>query len=775
MTKSVLVVESPAKSKTLIKYLKGDFEILASFGHVRDLIAKQGAVDTEHDFAMQYELIARNQKHVDNIVKAVKKADVLYLATDPDREGEAISWHLYEILKQKKLLDHVKVHRVCFYEITKTAVQEAVANPRELSMDLVNAQQARRALDYLVGFTLSPLLWKKIARGLSAGRVQSPALRLIVEREIDIEKFVRQEYWTIDADLKKGTKPLVAKLVEYQREKIEQFSITDEQKAEDVKAFILDKADGVVRVEAVTQKPRKRHPSPPFITSTLQQEGVRKLGFSAKKTMMLAQNLYEGIDIGGEDETVGLITYMRTDSINLSQEAIGEMRAYIPKQYGKENLPEAPRVFKTKSKNAQEAHEAIRPTSILRTPESLKQVLSADQFKLYELIWKRTLASQMMHATLSTTAITFVVADGVARFRATGSTVVKPGFLQLYQEGVDDKKADSDEGRLLPAVEVDEMIPLKDIITDQHFTEPPPRYSEASLVKALEEFGIGRPSTYAAIISTLIAREYVTFMQKRFTPTDMGRIVSQFLTAHFTQYVDYHFTAALEDELDAVARGEKPWVPLMEAFWTPFKALVDEKAESVSRDEVVQARVLGVDDITGRNISVRMGRYGPFVQLGDREEKDPPRFVSLLAHQRLNTVTLEDANALLALGKVIGHTEKGEPIQVLNGPYGPYIKYGSNNVSLGDQNPLDIDEAAAIAFIKEHGGAKANKPIQAFADEGINVMKGRYGPYVTNGTKNAKIPKDQDPAALTLEECKALLAKPKAARYKKGGKGKKKG
>ena len=773
MTKSVLIVESPAKSKTLNKYLKGDVEILASFGHVRDLIPKQGAVDTEHDFAMDYELIARNKKHVDQIVKAVKKADVLYLATDPDREGEAISWHLYEILNQKKLLDNVKVHRVCFYEITKNAVQNAVANPRELSMDLVNAQQARRALDFLVGFTLSPLLWKKISRGLSAGRVQSPALRLIVEREIEIEKFISREYWTIDADLAKDARPLVAKLVEVKKEKIEQFSITDEKKAHEVKDFIIKQANGKLLVENVEQKPRKRNPSPPFITSTLQQEGVRKLGFSAKKTMMVAQNLYEGIDIGGEDGTVGLITYMRTDSINLSVDAIAEMREYIPKKYGKENLPDEPRVFKTKSKNAQEAHEAIRPTSILRTPDSLKNVLSADQLKLYELIWKRTLASQMMHATLSTTAITFVAGKEDARFRATGSTVVKPGFLQLYQEGEDDKKADSDDGRILPKVSVGEELALNNIITDQHFTEPPPRYSEASLVKTLEEYGIGRPSTYAAIISTLLAREYVSFEKKRFSPTDMGRIVSQFLTAHFTQYVDYNFTAGLEDELDAISRGEKPWVPVMEAFWKPFKALVDDKTESVSREEVIQARVLGVDELTGRNISVRMGRYGPFVQLGDREDKDPPRFVSLLSHQRLNTVTLEEANALLALGKVIGQTEKGEPIQVLNGPYGPYIKYGNNNLSLNDENPLEIDEARAIEIIKERGGENAKKAIQEFKDEDIKVLKGRYGPYVTNGSKNVKIPKDKDPATLTLAECKELLAKPKASRFKKAGKAKK--
>jgi DNA topoisomerase-1 len=500
----------------------------------------------------------------------MKKAEALYLATDPDREGEAISWHLCELLEQRKALNGKPVHRVVFHEITKHAVNEAIDNARELSTELINAQQARRALDYLVGFNLSPLLWKKIRRGLSAGRVQSPALRMIVEREIEIENFKPREYWTLESDLGKDGQNFVARLTHYNNEKLKQFSITDDGGAKAARAALLKAADGKLIVGNVEKKQRKRNPTAPFTTSTLQQEASRKLGFTASRTMRVAQQLYEGMDIGGE--TVGLITYMRTDSVNLAQEALDELRAYIPERYGKDALPAEPRVYKTKAKNAQEAHEAIRPTSIRHAPEEIKKYLSAEQLKLYELIWKRTISSQMIHATINTVSVDFDCGEG-NRFRATGSTIVDPGFMAVYQEGVDDSKGKSEEG-LLPPMEKGDVCTLKDIRADQHFTEPPPRYSEASLVKTLEEHGIGRPSTYATIISTLQAREYVTLEKKRFYPTDVGRVVNEFLTENFNRYVDYDFTASLEDELDAVSRGEKDWIPVMNEFWKPFRNLI---------------------------------------------------------------------------------------------------------------------------------------------------------------------------------------------------------
>ncbi len=612
MSKNLVIVESPAKSKTLKKYLGKDFEILASYGHVRDLLPKEGAVDPENDFAMKYQIIEKNAKHTDAIVKALKKADTLYLATDPDREGEAISWHLLEILKKKKLIKDKPVYRIAFNEITKKAVNDAVANPRELSIDMVNAQQARRALDYLVGFNLSPLLWKKIRRGLSAGRVQSPALRMIAEREDEIERFEKREYWTMESDLKANKKDLFsAKLTYYKGEKLEQFSITDEKTASSAEKAILKAAAGKVVVETVEKKQRRRNPAAPFTTSTLQQEASRKLGFTAQRTMRTAQQLYEGVDIG--DEAIGLITYMRTDSVNLATEAVEQLRELITERYGKENLPKEPKTYKTKSKNAQEAHEAIRPTVISLTPDSIKDKLSADQYKLYSLIWKRTVACQMVHATINMVGVDLSAGKGNT-FRATGSTIVKPGFMAVYQEGLDDsKEKEGDDEKLLPPLKEGDEVELLELRPEQHFTEPPPRYTEASLVKTLEEHGIGRPSTYASIISTLQARDYVELDKKRFKPTDVGRVVNKFLTEHFTRYVDYNFTANLEDELDAISRGEKEWVPLMKEFWAPFKALVDDKEVSVQRKDVTQEAMDEECPKCGKPLSIRLGRRGRFV------------------------------------------------------------------------------------------------------------------------------------------------------------------
>jgi len=607
--KSLVIVESPAKAKTIKKYLGPGFEVLASYGHVRDLRPKEGAVDTAHDFAMKYEIIEKNEKHVTAIINAMKKADALYLATDPDREGEAISWHIYEILEEKKVLKQKSVHRVVFHEITKSAVQAAIENPRDISMELVNAQQARRALDYLVGFNLSPLLWRKIRRGLSAGRVQSPALRMIVEREEEIERFIPQEYWDITADNSSRGQAFTAKLNIYQGEKQEQFSITNADQAEKAKADLEKTAKGKLRVAKVDKKQRKRNPSAPFITSTLQQESARKLGYTAQRTMRTAQQLYEGIDTG--QGAVGLISYMRTDSVNLAAEAITEIRHFIGERYGKENIPEEPRVFRTKAKNAQEAHEAIRPTSTYRTPESVKEFLSPEQYKLYDLIWKRTVASQMMHATVDTVAVDLACGDK-SMFRANGSVVVDPGFLRVYND--EEKKTEqTDEDRMLPALNEGEEVDLNGLQCNQHFTEPPPRYSEASLIKALEEFGIGRPSTYASIIYTLQSREYVAMDNKRFRPTDVGRIVNRFLTQHFTQYVDYDFTARLETELDDIASGAQQWVPLLNEFWKPFKHQVDDVLETVKRSDVTQEALDEKCPDCGKPLSIRLGRYSRFI------------------------------------------------------------------------------------------------------------------------------------------------------------------
>ncbi|MEJ2137953.1 MAG: DNA topoisomerase I [Gammaproteobacteria bacterium] len=754
----VVVVESPAKAKTIEKYLGGGFKVLASYGHVRDLIPKEGAVDPKHGFRMRYDSIERNEKHVKAIKAALKKADTLYLATDPDREGEAISWHLYELLKEQGALEGKDVQRVVFYEITKRSIQEAMDNPRGLSTDLIDAQQARRALDYLFGFNLSPLLWKKIMPKLSAGRVQSPALRMIVEREEEIEAFNPQEYWTLEGDIKTGDVLFNSRLVEYQGDKVEQFTFTNEAQATAARDAVIAAAGGKVRISNIDKKQRRRNPAAPFTTSTLQQEAARKLGFNTQRTMRTAQSLYEGIETS--EGTVGLITYMRTDSVSLANEAVTEIRELITQRYGKENVPDEQRVYKTKAKNAQEAHEGIRPTSVMRTPEELQDRLEPDQFKLYSLIWKRTVACQMVPAVFDTVAIDLQPENNrtAARLRANGSTLVEPGFIAVYQEGSDDGK-DDDGDRTLPPLEENELLELAEFKADQHFTDPPPRYTEASLVKTLEEYGIGRPSTYANIISTLKNREYVEMDGKRFLPTDVGRIVSNFLTNHFTQYVDYDFTANLEDELDEVSRGEREWVPVLQEFWEPFHELVDDKEATVSREEAAQARQLGTDPKSGKPVSVRMGRYGAFVQIGTKDDEDKPKFAGLKPGQKLATISFEEAMELFKLPRKLGETPEGEKVSASIGRFGPYVRYADKFVSIRGEDPYTITLEAALEFIKQKKIDDANKLILDFPDDGIQVLNGRYGPYITNKEKNARVPKDREPNTLTLEECKELLEK----------------
>jgi DNA topoisomerase-1 len=610
MPNNLIVVESPAKARTITRYLGKRFEALATYGHVRDLLPKSGAVVPDEGFRMNYEVIDRNRKHVDAIAKKIKQCDALYLATDPDREGEAISWHLLELLNQRGVLGEKQVFRVAFYEITKKAIQEAVDNPSALSTDLINAQQARRALDYLVGFNLSPLLWKKVHPGLSAGRVQSPALRLICEREHEIEKFEPREYWTIESDLEEKGDSFEAKLTHFEGTKLSQFDIGNEEHATRVRGAIEEASGGNLTVSTIERKKRRRHPAPPFTTSTLQQEASRKLGFGASRTMRVAQQLYEGINVDGE--RTGLISYMRTDSVNLANDAIEQIRAFIQVEYGAENVPEKIQRYKNRSKNAQEAHEAIRPTRVDQTPASLEGMLDSDQYRLYDLIWKRTMASQMVHAVFDQVTVQLAAGSQDDLFRATGSTLIVPGFIAVYQEGRDDASKPEKESSNLPALEEGQKVSLLAVRAEQHFTEPPPHYPEASLVKTLESYGIGRPSTYANIIRTLVDRDYVELESRRFTPTDIGRVVNHFLTKHFAQYVDYDFTAKLEDELDAVSRGEKEWTPVMETFWGPFDQLLREKESSVTREEAVQARELGTDPKSGKTRQCEDGTIWPF-------------------------------------------------------------------------------------------------------------------------------------------------------------------
>ncbi len=804
----LLIVESPSKAKTLKKYLGSDFEVLASFGHVRDLIPKNGAVDTEHQFAMKYEIIERNSKHVDAIAKAVKNVDSIYLATDPDREGEAISWHIAEILKSKNLLKNKLMKRVVFHEITKGAVEHAIAEPRDISMPMVNAQQARRALDYLVGFNLSPLLWKKIRRGLSAGRVQSPALRLIVERELEIEAFNSQEYWTIHLDALKHQHSFNARLIQFNHQKVEQFTVINHDQQADIVGKLLLASAGKTTVTRVEKKQRSRSPAAPFTTSTLQQEAVRKLGFTTSRTMRIAQQLYEGVDVGGG--TVGLITYMRTDSFSLAAEAVAQIRDYVKQNFDAEYLPKSPIVYKTKSKSAQEAHEAVRPTDISRTPAKVRQFLTDEQFKLYEMIWKRALACQMAPAKFDAVSVDLSVGSDANLFRASGQTLVFPGFIAVYMEGSDDEEEEGESK--LPQLETGEVLTVEKIYGDQHFTEPPPRYSEASLVKALEEYGIGRPSTYASIISTLQDREYVILDKKRFTPTDVGRVVNKFLTEHFTKYVDYDFTANLENALDSVAEGERDWVPLMDEFWQDFNRQIHVKAD-VERpgNEIIDeacpkcgkplqkqlsrygtfigctgyndtpkcdykrsiggSATLGADPVTigtdkesGKEILLMNGPYGPYLQLGlaVEGEKKKPKRVSIPKEIPLADVNLETANMLLSLPRDLGlHPETNKKIVANIGRFGPYVNHDAKFKSIPkSMSVFTITQGEAVALLAQANTGPA--PIRTLGnhpteDGQIEIFAGRYGPYVQHAKIRATLPKSTEPESLTMEEALELL------------------
>ncbi len=737
---NVVIVESPAKAKTINKYLGDDYVVLASYGHVRDLPPKDGSVRPDDDFAITYQTEPKSKKHLSDIATALKDAKQLILATDPDREGEAISWHVLQALQEaKKLRSDVDVKRVVFNEITRSAVLEAMAHPRDLDMDLVNAQQARRALDYLVGFTLSPVLWRKLPGAKSAGRVQSVALRLICERELEIEAFKPREYWSVEADFgTKDSENLTARLTHLNGEKLDKFSLANEAAAMAAVSAIQAEDFAVLKVET---KPGRRNPQPPFTTSTLQQEASRKLGFGARRTMQVAQRLYEGVDIGGE--TVGLITYMRTDGVQMAAEAIQSSRDVIVGEYGQEYLPPEPRVYKTKAKNAQEAHEAIRPTDLSRLPADIGQRLDDDQRRLYDLIWKRTVASQMESARLSRTAVDIAAPDRRTILRATGTVVDFPGFMKLYEEGRDDS-GDDDEARRLPKVNEGETLTRREVRPNQHFTEPPPRYSEATLVKKLEELGIGRPSTYASILSTLQDRAYVRLDKKRFVPEDKGLLVTAFLTSYFNRYVEYGFTADLENRLDDVSAGNIDWKAVLREFWRDFTGAVDETTELRVRDvlskvdeilaphlypDLGEARicpacsdgklslkggrygfflgcsnypdcrytrpltgadeddktagigsngpmVLGQDPETGLDVSLRKGPFGIYLQLGEPEGKEKPKRASVPKDLPLDQLTFEIACRLLALPREVGpHPDDGKPIYAGIGRYGPFLQH----------------------------------------------------------------------------------------------------
>jgi DNA topoisomerase-1 len=835
---SVVVVESPAKAKTINKYLGADYQVMASFGHVRDLPAKDGSVRPEDGFAMDWEVDRDSAKRLNDIAKALKSADKLILATDPDREGEAISWHVLEVLKSKNALKGVEVERVTFNEITKTAVAKAMANPRQIDRELVDAYLARRALDYLVGFTLSPVLWRKLPGARSAGRVQSVALRLICDRELEIETFKPQEYWTIAVDMTSALgSPFTARLYELEGRKLEKFTLGNAGSAEAARAKVEARRYQVANVES---KPARRLPPPPFTTSTLQQEAARKLGFSATRTMQVAQRLYEGVDLNGE--TQGLITYMRTDGVQIAEEALRACRLVIGEDFGPKYLPDAPRHYKSKAKNAQEAHEAIRPTDLKRRPKDVARNLDADQRALYELIWKRTLASQMEAAVFERTTADIASTDGKVILRATGSVQTFDGFLSLYQEGRDDP-SDDEDANILPALKPGENTTLNKVRPEQHFTEPPPRYSEASLVKKLEELGIGRPSTYAATLDVLRDRKYVHMERNRFVAEDKGRLVTAFLESFFTRYVEYDFTAALEQQLDEISMGSIGWREVLADFWRDFTAAVDATKElrvsdildklndllgphifpdpgngkdpracpscadgklslklgrygafigcsnypecrytrqmkdSDNGDDAANdgPKELGQDPETGLMVTLRKGRFGVYVQLG---EDDKPKRASIPKDMDAATLDLEGALKLLSLPRTVGnHPETGKPITAAIGRYGPYVAHDGSFASLSSTEEVfsvGLNRAVTLLAEKKKGKrqqAEALRELGTHPESGnaIKLMAGRYGPYVTDGTVNATLPKDADQDKLTLEEALALIA----AREAKGG-GKKK-
>ncbi len=836
----VVIVESPAKAKTINKYLGGNYKVLASYGHVRDLPSKDGSVLPDEDFAMIWEVDRSSQKRLKDIADAVKGAERLYLATDPDREGEAISWHVLDVLKKKRVLKDVDIKRVVFNEITKRAVEAAMQSPRDIDQEMVDAYLARRALDYLVGFTLSPVLWRKLPGAKSAGRVQSVALRLVCERELEIERFIAREYWSIDGQFNTSSgNSLTARLVTLDGKKLDRFDINSEALALDAVSAIKSRD---FTISSVEKKPGKRHPQPPFTTSTLQQEAARKLGFGASHTMRIAQSLYEGKTVGGE--TMGLITYMRTDSVTLASDAISSSRKTIEQRYGGAYVPPAPRTYKNKAKNAQEAHEAIRPTDPGLLPSKLRATLNDDEYRLYDLIWKRTIASQMQSALVERTSIDLSSRSGDVALRATGTVITFDGFLTLYQEGRDDEEEEA-EARL-PRVKEGEELTTGTVTPNQHFTEPPPRFSEASLVKRLEELGIGRPSTYASILDVLGARNYVRLEKKRFHPEDKGRLVTAFLESFFARYVEYDFTANLEERLDDISAGKEDWKEVLRAFWTEFKPRTEEVL-AIRNTDILETlneflgpfifksengddprkcpsctdgklslktgrfgafigcsnypecrftrqfsdngedaaalndgpKVLGQDPDSNEEITLRTGRFGPYLQRGEAAQKGekPPR-ASIPKDMNANDVDLATALRLLSLPRLVGtHPETGQPVTANIGRYGPYVQHEKTYGKLSStEEVFTVGMNRAVAALAEKAkGRSASKSVLKDLGEHpetgkpVRVMDGRYGPYVNHVKTNATLPKGSDPLTIDMDSALALLkAKEEKSPSKKG-------
>jgi len=829
---NIVIVESPAKAKTVNKYLGPGYRVLASYGHVRDLPSKNGSVLPDKDFEMHWDVEPKAAKRLDEIAKAVKGANKLILATDPDREGEAISWHVLQVLDRKKALRGVPVERVVFNAVTKEAVLDAMRHPRTIDGPLVNAYLARRALDYLVGFTLSPVLWRKLPGARSAGRVQSVALRLVCDRELEIEQFKPQEYWTIIAELATGkNETFQARLFSADGKKLDKFDIADAATAERLKAAL---EGGRFVVSNIESKSQRRNPAAPFTTSTLQQEASRKLGFSPRHTMQLAQRLYEGVDLGGESE--GLITYMRTDGVQIVPEAIAAARRLVTRLYGDRYVPSSPREYETKAKNAQEAHEAIRPTDFGKDPESVSRYLEDDAARLYKLIWQRTLASQASSAEIERTTVDITVTgrDGQQYgVRATGSVIRFDGFLRIYEEGIDD--AVGDDGAL-PALTKGEALDPRKIEAKQHFTEPPPRYTEATLIKKMEELGIGRPSTYATTLNVLRDREYVRLDKKRLYPEDKGRLVTAFLESFFRRYVEYDFTADLEEKLDLISAGKLEWKDVLRDFWREFIAavndigdlriaqvlealnellgphifpepqdggdpracpsctngrlslkvgkfgafigcsnypecrytrqLADTNGEKASLSG--EAKVLGADPETGLEITLRIGRFGPYVQLGEGDGGEKPKRASIPKGTDPEHIDLERALALLALPREVGlHPETGKPIVAGFGRYGPYVHHDGKYASLSaPEEVFEIGINRAVSLLSEKAAnrrPRASSVIKELGDHPelggkVQVLSGRYGPYVKHGKVNATLPKDRDPEQVTLQEAVELIA-----------------
>jgi DNA topoisomerase I len=746
--KTLVIVESPTKAKTIGKFLGKDYVVESSFGHVRDLPKSKMGVDIEGGtFEPTYRVPKDKAKRVKELKALAEKTDDVIFATDSDREGEAISWHLVQLLK----INPKKAKRIVFHEITEHAIKEALEHSRHLNQDLVDAQQARRVLDRLVGYELSPLLWKKITRGLSAGRVQSVAVRLLVEREREIQAFVPDEYWTLEGEFtpKKSDVDFVAKLNSVDDKKLEKLGIKSKEEMDE----ILKNLDGAsYTIEKIEKKEAKRNPLAPYITSTMQQQAHNKFGYSSKQIMRIAQQLYEGIDIAGEGH-VGLITYMRTDSTNLSEKFLKEAQDFIVKEHGEKFGIKEPREFKKKTKGAQEAHEAIRPTDPTRTPESIKDYLDSTQFKLYSLIWKRALASQMAPAVLDRTSIDIKAKN--YGFRANGQTMIFPGWLALYPETVNES--------MLPELEEKDTVTCKELKPAQHFTEPPARYSDASLVKALEEYGIGRPSTYAPTIGTIEARGYAERNDnKRLQPMTSAFLVNDLLVEHFPNIVDYSFTAKVEDDFDEIAHGKMEWHKMIKEFYEPFHKLLEEKEKSIVREDVLHVQEIGNHPKDGKPITARLGQYGPFVQWGSKDDEEKPKFAALEKGQTIESITLEDALHLLSLPRLVGQKD-GVDITANRGRFGPYVQVGKKYYSLKEDSPYEVTEEKALVIIAEKDKADAEKEIQVFPEEEIEVLNGRYGPYVrdTKAKKNGKIPEDMDPKTLTVEQCRKILAEAK--------------